>query len=69
MRFSELLKIELMKYRRSKIIPLIFIAPILVSAPVLPILVRISLRNTPTHGLPCLFRALCSTPTTCCLSA
>lgn len=30
MRFSELLKIELMKYRRSKIIPLIFIAPILV---------------------------------------
>lgn len=30
MRFSELLKIERMKYRRSKIIPLIFIAPILV---------------------------------------
>ena len=30
MNFSELLKIEFMKVKRSKIIPLIFIAPILV---------------------------------------
>ena len=63
MRFSELLKIERTKYRRTKIIPLIFIAPILVVSS------GISLRNTPTHGLPCLFRALCSTPTTCSHSA
>ena len=30
MRFSELLRIEFMKVKRSKIVPLIFIAPLLV---------------------------------------
>lgn len=54
MRFSELLKIELMKYRRSKIIPLIFIAPILVVSSVLPILVRISLQEY-TNAWPTMF--------------
>ena len=69
MRFSELLKIERMKYRRSKNHPIDFYCPD--SGSQLGI-ANLSTYFTPgihQHGLPCLFRALCSTPTTCSHSA
>ena len=54
MRFPELLKIELIKCRRSKIIPLIFIAPILV---VSSGVANLSMYFTPeyTHAWPAMF--------------
>ena len=57
MSFLELLKIEFMKVKRSKIVPLIFIAPLLVVASVVASLSRYFTPNIQTHGLPCSFRA------------
>ena len=61
MSFLDLLKIEFMKVKRSKIVPLIFIAPLLV--------VVSGVGNTPIRGLPCLFKVRLFTPTICFHSA
>ena len=67
MHFLKLLKIERIKCKRSKIIPFIFIAPILV---VSSGVANLSTYFTPeyTQAWPCLFRVPFSTPTICCLS-
>ncbi len=57
MSFLELLKIEFMKVKRSKIVPLIFIAPLLVVASGVASLSRYFTRNIQTLGPPCSFRA------------
>ena len=67
MSFLDLLKNEFMKVKRSKIVPLIFIAPLLV---VVSGVASLSLhRNTPMRGLPCLFKVRLFTPTICFHSA
>ena len=66
MSFLELLKIEFMKVKRSKIVPLIFIAPLLVVASGVASLSRYF---TPEMlGLPCSFRAHWFMRITCCRS-
>lgn len=67
MNFSELLKIEFMKVRRSKIIPLIFIAPILV---IISGIANLSTYFTPEYtnempGLLCLSKVLLFMPIIC----
>ena len=69
MHFLKLLKIERIKCKRSKIIPFIFIAPILVVSSGVANLSTYFCPESPRHGLPCLFRVPFSTPTICCLSA
>ena len=68
MSFLELLKIEFMKVKRSKIVPLIFIAPLLVVASGIA---NLSSYFTPEYmrGLRCLFKALWFTLTICFRSA
>lgn len=56
MSFWELLKIEFIKVKRSKIIPLIFIAPLLVVASGVANLHSYFTRNIQTHGRLCLFK-------------
>lgn len=66
MNFSELLKIEFMKVKRSKIIPLIFIAPILV---IISGIANLSTYFTPEYtqmpGQLCLSKVLLFMPTIC----
>ena len=69
MNFLELLKIEFMKVRRSKIIPLLFIAPLLVVASGVASLSRYFTPEYTTHGLPCSFRVRWSMRIICCPSA
>ncbi len=69
MNFLELLSIEFMKVKRSKIVPLIFIAPLLVVSSGVANLSRYFTPEYTTPGLPCSFRAPCSMPTICCRSA
>ena len=66
MSFLDLLKIEFMKVKRSKIVPLIFIAPLLV---VVSGVAYLSNYFTPMRGLPCLFKVRLFTPTICFHSA
>lgn len=54
--FLELLKIEFMKVKRGKIVPLIFIAPILVVASGVANLQSYFRPNTPMPGQQCLFK-------------
>ena len=67
MSFLELLKIEFMKVKRSKIVPLIFIAPLLVVASGVASLSRYF---TPeyTNAWPAMFRAHWFMRITCCRS-
>ena len=69
MSFLDLLKIEFMKVKRSKIVPLIFIAPLLV---VVSGVASLSNYFTPeyTNAWPlCLFKVRLFTPTICFHSA
>lgn len=69
MSFWDLLKIEFTKVKRSKIVPLIFIAPLLVVVSGVASLSNYFTRNTPMRGLPCLFKVRLFTPTICFHSA
>ena len=65
MSFWDLLKIEFMKVRRSKIVPLIFVAPLLVVISGVASLSNYLHRNIPMRGLPCSFKVRLSTLTIC----
>lgn len=56
MSFWELLKIEFKKVKRGKIVPLIFVAPLLVVVSGVANLQSYFTRNIQMPGLPCLYR-------------
>lgn len=69
MSFLDLLKIEFMKVKRSKIVPLIFIAPLLVVVSGVAYLSNYFTPEYTMRGLPCLFKVRLFTPTICFHSA
>ena len=69
MSFLDLLKIEFMKVKRSKIVPLIFIAPLLVVVSGVAYLSNYFTPEYTNAGLPCLFKVRLFTPTICFHSA
>lgn len=66
MSFSELLKIEFMKCKRSKIVPLIFIAPLLVVSSGIANLSSYFTPEYQMHGPLCSFKAHLFTRIICC---